>query len=255
MMDAGAARYGYEAALVACGKVVNQDGSLGMAHTMPGAAGFWMLRCKADEDTIIGHLKAQVYNLASLAIVEEAFEDEIIPVQGNEHEASTTLSDTLDIPKDGIKWIKAKISRQIDQLKGKLSSEKNFLWKTLPGELTRLGMVIKGYPEDVLLPGGFHTSVNKGIANLTLKETGIMIAALRARTMRIKKVSDATQAKLVTSDIPVLEGAPPAEDSCACSRTSPFRKQEIRSSGSSTPEAKRGCHQNQRQGCDEASIA
>lgn len=38
-MDAGAARYGYEAALVACGKVINQDGSLGMAHTTPGAAG------------------------------------------------------------------------------------------------------------------------------------------------------------------------------------------------------------------------
>lgn len=38
-MDAGAAHYGYEAALIACSKVINQDGSLGMAHTMPGAAG------------------------------------------------------------------------------------------------------------------------------------------------------------------------------------------------------------------------
>lgn len=74
-----------------------------------------------------------------------------------------------------------------------MSSEKNFPWKTLPGELIHLGMVIKGYPEDVLLPGGFHTSANKGIANLTLKETGIMIAALRAGTMRIKKVSEGTK--------------------------------------------------------------
>ncbi|KAG1719294.1 hypothetical protein EDD22DRAFT_963314, partial [Suillus occidentalis] len=225
MMDAGAARYGYEAALVACGKVINQDGSLGMAHTTPGAAGFWMSRCKADEDTIIGHLKAQVYNLASLAIVEEAFEDEIIPVKNDEREVSTALSDPLDcfsdpldISKDGIKWVKAEISRQIKKLNGKLLSEKNFPWKTLPGELTCLGMVIKGYPEDVLLPGGFHTTVNKGIANLTLKETGIMIAVLRARTMCIKKVSDDTQAKLVTSDIPVLEdrqGAPRQKPSMA----------------------------------------
>ena len=38
-MDAAAARFGFEAALVACGKVVNQDGSLGHVHTTPGAAG------------------------------------------------------------------------------------------------------------------------------------------------------------------------------------------------------------------------
>ncbi|KAG2127203.1 hypothetical protein DEU56DRAFT_742428 [Suillus clintonianus] len=37
LMDTGAARFGFEAALVACGKVVNQDGSLGMAHTTSGA--------------------------------------------------------------------------------------------------------------------------------------------------------------------------------------------------------------------------
>ncbi|KIK47789.1 hypothetical protein CY34DRAFT_73320 [Suillus luteus UH-Slu-Lm8-n1] len=60
MMDVAAARFGFEGALVTCGKVVNQDGSLGLAHTTAGAAGFWLTRCKADDDTIIGHLKAQV---------------------------------------------------------------------------------------------------------------------------------------------------------------------------------------------------
>lgn len=38
-MDSAAARYGFEAAFVACGKVVNQDGSLGLAYTTPGAEG------------------------------------------------------------------------------------------------------------------------------------------------------------------------------------------------------------------------
>lgn len=56
-----------------------------------------------------------------------------------------------------------------------------------------MSMVIKGYPEDVLLPGGLHTAVNKGISNLTLKETGILVAALKAGTMSIKKVSEAKQ--------------------------------------------------------------
>ncbi|KAG0694723.1 hypothetical protein DFH29DRAFT_1006069 [Suillus ampliporus] len=73
-------------------------------------------------------------------------------------------------------------------------------------------MVIKGYPEDVLLPGEFHMTANKGITNLTLKETGVVVVALKAGTMRIKKVSEAMQAKLLTSKIPILEGAPPAAD-------------------------------------------
>ncbi|KAG2745362.1 hypothetical protein P692DRAFT_20655750, partial [Suillus brevipes Sb2] len=101
----------------------------------------------------------------------------------------------------------------IEKLGGKLSSKRNFPWKTLPAELIRLGMIIRGYPEDVLLPGDFHTTSNKGIANLTLKETGILITALKAGSMQVKKVSEATQALLLTSEMPVLEGAPPAEDS------------------------------------------
>ncbi|KAG1855716.1 hypothetical protein DFJ58DRAFT_841014 [Suillus subalutaceus] len=79
-----------------------------------------------------------------------------------------------------------------EHLGGQLSSKRNFPWKTFPAELIRLGMVIKGYPEDVLLPGEFHTTANKGIANLTLKETRIFVAALKAGTMRIKKVSEAS---------------------------------------------------------------
>lgn len=43
-MDSAAARYGFEAAFVACGKVVNQDGSLGLAHTTPGAEGVSICR-------------------------------------------------------------------------------------------------------------------------------------------------------------------------------------------------------------------
>ncbi|KAG1758023.1 hypothetical protein EDB19DRAFT_2034058 [Suillus lakei] len=213
MMDIAAAHFGFEGALVACGKVVNQDGSLGMTHTTAGAAGirFWLTHCKSDDDTIIGHLKAQVYNLTSLGVVEEAFKEEVIIAQCNQSEAPTTR-ECLDISKNGIQWIKQELARQIEQLGGQLSSKRNFPWKTLPVELICLGMVIKGYPEDVLLPGGFHTTTNKGIANLTLKETGIFVAALKAGTIQIKKASKATQAKLVTSEIPILEGKPPAVD-------------------------------------------
>ncbi|KAG1882370.1 hypothetical protein F4604DRAFT_1537412, partial [Suillus subluteus] len=186
LMDTGVARFGFEAALVACGKVINQDGSLGMAHTTSGAADFWLSRCKADEDTIIGHLKVQVYNLASLAVVEEAFEDDVVEVQGNACAASKSLPEYTH--------------------SGKLPSVKNFPWKTLPSELARNSLVIKGYPDDVLLPGGVHSNANKGIANLTLKEIGTIVGALQAGTMYVSKVSAAKQ-------VPILVGAPPAGDS------------------------------------------
>lgn len=76
---------------------------------------------------------------------------------------------------------------------GKFLSDKNFPWKTLSAELIRLRMMIIGYPEDVLLPGGFHTTANKskGISNLTLKEVAAVAAALKAGTMQIKKVPEA----------------------------------------------------------------
>ncbi|KAG2737093.1 hypothetical protein P692DRAFT_20762580, partial [Suillus brevipes Sb2] len=89
-----------------------------------------------------------------------------------------------------------------------------FPWKTLPAELICLGMIIRGYPEDVLLPGDFHTTSNKGITNLTLKETGILIAALKAGSMQVKRFPRLRKVSLLlTSEMPVLEGAPPAEDS------------------------------------------
>ncbi|KAG1786881.1 uncharacterized protein HD556DRAFT_1311169 [Suillus plorans] len=177
-MDSAAARYGFEAAFVACGKVVNQDGSLGLAHTTPGAEGFWKSRCRADEDTIIGHLKARY----------KAFDEDSIGIDANVRGASVPPSESLDISKHGIKWIKDELHRQIDALGGKLTSNKIFPWKTLPSELTR-------------------------IANLTLKETGIVIAALKAGTMSIKKIAEAKRAKVLTSECPVVEGAPPAADS------------------------------------------
>ncbi|KAG2362248.1 hypothetical protein BDR07DRAFT_1376609 [Suillus spraguei] len=214
MMNIAAAHFGFEGSLVVCGKVANQDGSLGMAHMTAGAAGFWLTHCKANDDTIVGHLKAQVYNLMSLGAIEEPFKDEVIIPKHNQSEAPTTgeiTKECLDILKNGIQWIKQELARQIEQLGGQLSSKRNFPWKTLPAELIHLRMVIKGYPEDILLPGKFHTMANKGIANL--KETRIFVAALKAGTMRFKKAPEAIQAKLVTSEIPIIEGKPPAVDS------------------------------------------
>ncbi|KAI5988602.1 hypothetical protein EDD15DRAFT_2172337, partial [Pisolithus albus] len=52
--------HGIEAALVMAGSIVNQDASLGYAYTTPGAEDFFMERCHADTDAIIGHFKAHI---------------------------------------------------------------------------------------------------------------------------------------------------------------------------------------------------
>lgn len=55
-------------------------------------------------------------NLSSLAIVEEAFlgDNNITePDVNNKCEASFTLTDTINISKDGTRWIKAEISHQL----------------------------------------------------------------------------------------------------------------------------------------------
>ncbi|KAG2092118.1 uncharacterized protein F5147DRAFT_538055, partial [Suillus discolor] len=58
LLDSASTRFGFEAAIVFCGNIVNQDASLGHVHTTQSAAGFFETRCRANDDTIIGHLKA-----------------------------------------------------------------------------------------------------------------------------------------------------------------------------------------------------
>ncbi|KAG1810926.1 uncharacterized protein BJ212DRAFT_1219116, partial [Suillus subaureus] len=62
---------GFEAALVMCGNIVNEDASLGHVHMTPGASGFFERHCQASDHVIIGHMKAHVYNTMSLATVEQ----------------------------------------------------------------------------------------------------------------------------------------------------------------------------------------
>ncbi|KAG1841837.1 hypothetical protein F4604DRAFT_1597836, partial [Suillus subluteus] len=60
LLDSATTKHGFEAALIMCGKVVNQDASLGYIHTTPGAEEFWAERCRANDDTMIGHFRSHV---------------------------------------------------------------------------------------------------------------------------------------------------------------------------------------------------
>ncbi|KAG2072059.1 hypothetical protein BDR04DRAFT_1117279 [Suillus decipiens] len=150
--DGGAAWFIFEAALVACGKVINQDGGLSMAHTPLGAAG------------------------ASQGASIEAFPGDNIVTQPDMLSSCEALV-------------------------------------ALSAELTHQGMMMKGYPEDVILPREYHASKSKGIANLTLKEASEVITALKAGTMQLIEVLDDKQAKILISECAVVMGACPPVDS------------------------------------------
>ncbi|KIM66434.1 hypothetical protein SCLCIDRAFT_84582, partial [Scleroderma citrinum Foug A] len=60
LVEGAAAKYGFEAVLVMCGKVVNKDVSLGFAHTTAGAKKFFETRCRSDKHAMIGHLKVHI---------------------------------------------------------------------------------------------------------------------------------------------------------------------------------------------------
>lgn len=50
----------FEGAYLLAGRVVNQDGGLRHVFMTPGAEKFFVTRCRATEDEIIGHFKAHI---------------------------------------------------------------------------------------------------------------------------------------------------------------------------------------------------
>ncbi|KAG1856838.1 hypothetical protein C8R48DRAFT_775782 [Suillus tomentosus] len=218
ILESGSVKFGFEAAIVLCGKVVNEDGSLGHCYNTPGAAGFWETRCRASDDAIIGHLKAHVYNTTSLSTVDDAFKDDI---DANLEDASTTnnldqSSDIVEGRDDGLKWVKNQIIKQVARLArpGTGFNDKNFPWKLMPAALVEANLCIKGYPaHKCLLPGETHNEISKkkGIAALTQKEVTALVDALKAGTMVISK-SEYERPAVIASEKPVVTGEAPPSD-------------------------------------------
>ncbi|KAG2053169.1 hypothetical protein BDR06DRAFT_1008817 [Suillus hirtellus] len=221
--DSAAAKFGFETTMVICGNIVNQDTSLGQVHTTPGAAEFWSTQCQADDDTIIGHLKAHVYNKTSMTVVENAFND----LPEDDEEASSRDADLIPSTKvegrnESLRWLKKEIAKQVTKLGGKFASDKNFPWKTMPSTLAFGSLNIEGYPTHMcLMLGESHDLTlknNKGIGVLMFKEVAALVDAYKAGTMWVVKSSN-THTSLIESMEPVIIGeAPPStwEHASAC---------------------------------------
>ncbi|KAG1843040.1 hypothetical protein F4604DRAFT_1689634 [Suillus subluteus] len=218
ILESASAKSGFEAAIVLCGKVVNEDGSLGHSYCTPGAAGFWQTRCRASDDAIIGHIKAHVYNISSLAAVDEVFHDDAHSNPLTPHSTSNDGRDQSQAPEgrdDGLKWVKLELIKQVAQLGGKCAWDKNFPWKGMSSALADANLCIRGYPaHKCLLPGEAHNenSKNKGIGALTQKEIAVLVEALKSGTMQVVKVDKAHRASVMASERPVITGIAPPSD-------------------------------------------
>ncbi|KAG1881253.1 hypothetical protein F4604DRAFT_1678839 [Suillus subluteus] len=218
ILDSASIKSGFEAAIVLCGKVVNEDGSLGHSYNTPGAAGFWETRCRASDDAIIGHLKAHVYNGSSLAAVDEAFNDGTCNEPATPNSTLNNDRDHSQVPEgwdDAYKWVKLELIKQVAQLGGKCAWDKNFPWKSMSSALADANLCIRGYPaHKCLLPGEAHNenSRNKGIRALTQKEIMVLIDALKAGTMQVAKVDKANRGAVMASERPVITGIAPPSD-------------------------------------------
>ncbi|KAG2104045.1 uncharacterized protein F5147DRAFT_775755 [Suillus discolor] len=212
-MDSASAKHGFEGVFIICSKVVNQDASLGHIHTTPGAEDFWATRCLADEDIMIGHLKAHVYNLASLSVAKGMQADNASSAKEIELSRRYTPSQASRQPtKDGPEVLEVPDSDVDDwrlqadhlqcikggivalELGGKLTIRSgHFPWKKLHGDFDHQGFVMEGYPEDVLMPGETRSTIrSKGINDLDKREQVILAEALKAGTLVIKHCGNGT---------------------------------------------------------------
>ncbi|KAG1725304.1 hypothetical protein EDB19DRAFT_1947348 [Suillus lakei] len=141
--------------------------------------------CHANNDTIIGHLKAHVFNETSLSVVKDAFKDSEV--------------------KDNIRDVDTVSSLKDDTSENQLSGGQEDSLNALTNE----NLCIKGYlAHRCLLPGEYHNvnSKSKDIRGLTQKEVLILVEALKAGTMHVQSPT------LITSEFPIITGEVPPSD-------------------------------------------
>ncbi|KAI9062695.1 hypothetical protein FKP32DRAFT_1677206 [Trametes sanguinea] len=123
------------------------------------------------------------------------------------------LLDRKDKPKYICQRLRAMLEEHGAELKGTL-----FPWKSLPSVLAMQGLLIYNWPEDVpwpLEPGDAPAHKQpKGITTLKSGAINSLLAGLKAKAHRIRvEAYDGSNIDLLSSEVPVIYGAPPAATS------------------------------------------
>ncbi|KAI9453753.1 hypothetical protein HD554DRAFT_2179297, partial [Boletus coccyginus] len=229
MFESESAKHRFEAAIVMCGSVVNEDASLGFMHTTGGATTFFETRCRANSNMMIGHLKSHVYNHVSVETVKEAFDAE--SNQSKERKADQSPAPVAlwaplapsdrgeeHINNDIMTSIKDSMIALLQSARGDVSRFKRstFPWTTLLNFLTMQGLVMKGWLDGVLMPGQLrHPGTRtKGIADLSNAERRRLQQALLAGQITVDRLSERDERRAVSEfNAPVIISAPPPPDS------------------------------------------
>ncbi|KAI6104825.1 hypothetical protein EDD16DRAFT_1748891 [Pisolithus croceorrhizus] len=150
----------------------------------PGAEQFFVTRCRAGDDEIIGHFKAHIYNMVSLQAVEEVFE---APKTDGVDDEVEVVSDTRDRPMwDGSEeredhaQVKLRLRGLFEEHGQRWCSGKLFPWKQMLRRLAASELVLVNWPEGMMFPGEERASrtMPKGISDLTQAECSKLLAAL-----------------------------------------------------------------------------
>ncbi|KAG6374453.1 hypothetical protein JVT61DRAFT_4495 [Boletus reticuloceps] len=212
-----------EGAFLMAGKVVNQDSGLGHVFTTEGAQNFFLDRCRADDNEILAHFKAHVYNKSSLDHVALAFNAAGEQVLGNISKEAEDAEDVVEIADPNEREDHAHVRKAFVAALKKVgctwASGKLFPWKALPSKLAKSGVVCYNYPDNIPFPGEERQSRakggSKGISDLTLSECSSLIAALgdTSKDRLYFKMVPEKKGYLTSARLPVINSAAPAPDS------------------------------------------
>ncbi|KAG6373007.1 hypothetical protein JVT61DRAFT_7058 [Boletus reticuloceps] len=223
--------HGFETAFVMAGSVVHQDGGNGAVYVSPGAVNFWLERCRADDNEILAHFKAHIYNRGSLDNVTLAFDGlpgEALSAAGVGAETSKTITKNTDNgdeaeiievgEREDHSLLRSAFVQALTKVGCQWASRKLFPWKGLPSKLASSGVVCHNFPDSVPFPGeDRHRSKggSKGISDLSLTECSILIAAFNKPSkeglyfeQKPKGIADPRARRF-----PVIIGAAPEYDS------------------------------------------
>ncbi|KAF8835146.1 hypothetical protein BDN67DRAFT_984806 [Paxillus ammoniavirescens] len=178
LLEGAVAQHGFEAALVMCGNIVNEDASLGFVHETAGALKFYETRSRADGNTMIRHLKSHIYNNVSLNAVSEAFNSDGDHVKENQQPPPPMNAPPA---RAAVHFIKEAIVILMKDCGGDVSKfrQGSFPWGTLLGILANQGLVFMDWPHGVLMPSQlwnentllYSTFINKDISIMKLQTT------------------------------------------------------------------------------------
>ncbi|KAF8834521.1 hypothetical protein BDN67DRAFT_985261 [Paxillus ammoniavirescens] len=213
----------YEEAEVLGGmdKTVAQHQQLFHKSTRKLAQLFFTERCRADENKIIAHFKAHIYNRTSLANIAHMFEDNDQPEGPSaKKEDDNDIPETVDPEEcEDHALVRSKFIQALEKVGCKWASGKLFPWKNLPLKLAKSEIVCYNYPHGASFPGEERQprpkGGSKGISDLTLGECSILVTALSYTGMNglhFKHIRE-SKARLLASTIPVIHSAAPDHDS------------------------------------------